>query len=107
MKYKLQIFCPDDSKIIKRIIDAASNAGAGVMGNYSHTATIFKGVGQWFSEPGAHPAIGKVGTLTQQNEVKIEMHCPGSNAKTVEKAIRKVHPYEEPAIEFIKLEDIN
>lgn len=105
MKYKLQVFCPDDPIIIKKIIDAAAHAGAGVMGNYTHTATIFKGLGQWYSGKGAHPTIGKIGTLTHQREVKIEMHCPMEKAKAVNKAIRKAHPYEEPAIEFIKMEE--
>lgn len=77
------------------------------MGNYTHTATIFKGVGQWFSGKGAHPAIGKVGTLTKQHEVKIEMHCPVAKAKNVDAAIRRVHPYEEPAIEFIRIEKLS
>lgn len=107
MTYKLHIFCPDDPKVIGAIINAASKAGAGVMGKYTKCVTIFKGVGQWYSGKGAHPAVGKVGTLTKSREVKIEMHCAASCAKAVNAAIRKVHPYEEPAIEFLKMEDIS
>ena len=104
--YKLYIFCPDNPKIINKIINTASDAGAGIMGNYSHCATIFKGVSQWKSEKGAHPTIGKVGTVSHVPEVKIEMLCPEEKAEKVKAAIKKVHPYEEPVIEFIKIEEI-
>jgi len=55
---------------------------------------------------GAHPAIGKVGQLSKVDEVKIEMQCEAAKTKAVHEAIRKVHPYEEPAIEFVKIEKI-
>lgn len=106
MKYKLYIFVPDDEKIIRAIIDAASQAGAGVIENYSHTAFIQKGQGTWFAEVGSHPAIGKVGETTTINEAKIEMECPVEVAQAVKKAIAQVHPYEEPGIEFLKMEEI-
>jgi len=61
MTYKLHIYCPDDPEIAEKIINAACLAGAGIMGNCSHTAFIHKGQGQWKPLPGAHPAIGKVG----------------------------------------------
>ena len=101
--YKLHVFCPDKQKTIDSIIDAASTAGAGIMGNYTHCAFIIKGTGQWKPEPGAHPTIGTVGAMSQIAEVKIEMQCPDDKVDAVDSAIRKVHPYEEPAIEFLKL----
>jgi len=103
---KLYIFAPDKPEIVEKIIDVASSAGAGVMGNYSHCAFVSKGTGSWFAKKGAHPTIGKVGELTTSAEVRIEMECPEEIARNVEKAIRKVHPYEEPAIEFLKIEDM-
>lgn len=106
MTYKLHIFCHDDPEVIERIIDAASKAGAGIMGNYTHCATVFKGEGQWYSLPNAHPNIGTPGTLSKEREVKIEMHCPKNKAKAVLAAIKRVHPYEEPAIEFIRMEEV-
>lgn len=106
MDYKLQVFCPDDPLLIERIINAIDAAGGGKMGNYSHTAFILRGTGQWKSEPGAHPAIGKIGELSQVPEVKLEMRCEKSKAKAVLAAIKSVHPYEEPAIEFSNLEEV-
>lgn len=104
--YKVHIFCPDTPELISKIIDAASHAGAGVMGNYTHTAFISKGIGQWMPHEGAKPAIGKIGSLSKVPEVEIEMLCEESLASSVKSAIRSVHPYEEPAIEFVELKEV-
>lgn len=106
MKLKFFVFCPDEEKVISDIINAASEGGAGVIGNYSHNAFITKGWGNWKSEEGSNPTIGKVGEVTRVNEVKIEMERPAEKAKEVTSSIRKVHPYEEVVIDFVKLEDI-
>lgn len=74
------------------------------MGKYTHCAFVIKGNGQWKPGRGAHPAIGKIGKISDENEVKIEMECPDDKVKAVNNAIRAVHPYDEPAIEFLKLE---
>lgn len=105
MKYQLFVFCPDDEKVIDKIIEAASTAGAGVVGNYSHCAFVTRGRSQWKTEPGAHPHIGEVGKLSKIIGAKIEMPCPDDKRLAVEKAIRNVHPYEEPDIQFIRLEE--
>ena len=107
MKYKFFVYCPYNEKLINKIIDAASDTGAGILGNYSHNAYIVKGLGNWKSEIGSHPTIGKVGQITRIEEARIEMDCPAKLAKQVEKAIRKVHPYEEPDIFFVKIEEIS
>lgn len=106
MKLKIFVYCPGEEKVINNIINAAAEAGAGVIGHYSHNAFIIKGQGNWKPEVGSDPTIGKVGEITRVNEVKIEMECPAEKAKVVESAIKRVHPYEEVEIEFIKLEDI-
>lgn len=98
--------CPNNKKLIDRLIDAASKAGAGRAGNYSRVATVSKGYGTWKSEKGAHPNIGKVGKISKVPSVTIDMPCPDSKLKAVYLAIKKAHPYEEPLIEIIKLEDI-
>jgi hypothetical protein len=88
------------------LINAMSGAGAGIIGNYSHNAFITSGMGNWKSEEGAHPTIGEVGKMSREPENKVEMICPEEKLEAVIKAIRKVHPYEEPAIDVIKLFDI-
>ena len=106
MRFKFLVYCPDDEKVIKKIIDAASKKGAGVYGNYSHVAFITHGEGNWKSEKGAKPFQGQVGETTRELVAKIEMPCPAKMAKPIAQAIRKVHPWEKVDIEFIRLEEI-
>jgi len=100
---KLFVFSPDNDEVINSIIKAATTEGAGVIGNYSACAFITKGLGNWKSEEGAHPTIGEVGKMSREPEVRIEMLCPEESASAVKKAIKSVHPYEEPEIDFIEL----
>ena len=99
--YKIFVFVPIDSTDI--IINAAAEAGAGKIGNYSHCAFITKGKGNWKSLEGAHPTIGTVGKMSREPENKIEMLCPEYKLKDVIAAIKKVHPYETPVIDVIGL----
>jgi hypothetical protein len=104
--YKLFVFSPDKEEVIYSIMEAASEAGAGVIGNYTRCGFYSKGTGNWKPETGAHPTIGKVGEYSHEPEVKIEMICPEEKVHAVKKAIKNVHPYEEPEIDFIELIDV-
>ena len=98
---KIFVFVPKDQT--ESLISAMGNAGAGIVGNYSHCAFITSGKGNWKSEEGSHPTIGKVGEMTQIEENKVEMLCEESKLYAVLEAIHKAHPYEEPEIDVIKL----
>jgi len=58
MKLKFFVFCPKDEKVIADVINAASEAGAGTIENYTHCAFITQGFGNWKSEEGSNPTIG-------------------------------------------------
>ncbi len=105
MKYKVFIFCPDDQALIQKLITVASEAGAGVMGDYTQTAFINRGQGTWLPGPNAHPHIGKVGEVSLVNEAKIEMECEAEHVTAVYEAVKAAHPYEEPGIEFFAMTD--
>jgi hypothetical protein len=57
---KLFVFCPDDEKTIFSKINAAADAGAGILGNYTHTCFFTKGTGNWKSEEGSNPMIARL-----------------------------------------------
>ena len=100
---KLFVFVPDAEEVIRAVITKASEAGAGAIGNYSCCAFITKGMGNWKSEEGSHPTIGSVGNMSREPEVRIEMICSDEKAGAVKAAIKSVHPYEEPEIDFVTL----
>ncbi len=76
------------------------DAGAGVLGNYHHASFSTRGIGRFTPSLGAHPAIGKIGKMSEVEEEKIEVICQKEQVKKVVAVIRKVHPYEEPPIEI-------
>jgi hypothetical protein len=98
---KLVVQClPDNAD---RVIDAASEAGAGIIGAYRRCAHITHGQGTFFGEEGSNPAVGASGRQEAVSEARVEMILPEDRANAVERAIRKVHSYEEPALDFFTL----
>ena len=81
-----------------KLREAIASAGGGRVGHYTHCSFSVKGVGRFKPEDGAHPAIGKVDQLEEVTEERIEVTCEEDHLHNVIAAIRKVHPYEEPAI---------
>lgn len=82
---------------------AMGDAGAGVLGNYTHASFSVRGVGRFLPGEGAHPAIGEVGKMEEVEEERIEVICQKEKLKAVVEAIRKAHPYEEIPLEIYKL----
>lgn len=61
MQLLYKIFVTGPESHTDRIIEAMSAAGAGVVGNYTHCATITKTMGNYMPTQGADPYIGHVG----------------------------------------------
>lgn len=101
---KIAVFVPDTHTDIVR--EAMGKAGAGIIGNYSFCTFSSKGVGRFKPEKGASPHIGKIGKLEEVIEERIETVCPREKLQDVIKAIKKVHPYEEVALDVYPLENI-
>jgi hypothetical protein len=102
--YKVCFFVPENSAEVVKL--AMFNVGAGRIGNYEHCSFETKGVGQFKAMEGANPAIGSVGLLEKVVELKIEMVCADHLIKDVIKAMKSVHPYEMPAYDVFKMEDL-
>ena len=54
---------------------------------------------------GADPAIGRIGILEEVEEERIEMVAPEASIGKILKAIVAAHPYDEPAIHVLPMED--
>lgn len=98
---KIVVFVPTTHTDAVR--DAMGNAGAGIIGNYSHCTFSAKGVGRFKPSEGANPAIGEVGKLESVEEERIETVCPKDKVKEVMAAIKQVHPYEKVALDIYPL----
>jgi hypothetical protein len=100
---KIVVFVPTSHSDIVR--KAMGDAGAGVMGNYTHCTFNSKGFGKYLPGEGAKPFIGEVGKFETVEEERIEIVCPRNIVKQVIEAMKKVHPYDEVAFDIIPLLD--
>lgn len=101
---KIVVFVPETHTDVVR--QAMGNAGAGVIGNYSYCTFSSKGIGRFRPESGANPHIGELGKCEEVIEERIETVCPREKLEEVIKAIKKVHPYDEVALDVYPLENI-
>lgn len=102
--YKLAVFIPESH--LEEVKTAMFEAGAGKIGNYQHCCWQVKGQGQFMAVDGANPFIGAIDSLEAVNEYKVELVCKGDRIREVISAMKQAHPYEEPAYDVIKLEDL-
>lgn len=101
-RYKIVLYVPESHADALR--EAVGVAGAGKIGNYSHCTFTVKGIGRFKPLEGANPTIGEVGKLEEVIEERIETVCEEDILKGVLKAIKDVHPYEEPATDVYPIE---
>lgn len=98
---KLVVFVPITHAGIVR--EAMGEAGAGVVGDYKYCSFSVKGTGRYIPLENAHPFIGKVGKLEEVEEERIETVCYKKDLEKIITAIKKVHPYEEVALDVYPL----
>lgn len=98
---KIVVFVPITHADIVR--KALGDAGAGEIGKYSYCSFSSRGIGRYKPLEGAKPTIGEVGKLEEVEEERIEVVCPKNKAKEVIAAMKKVHPYEEVALDIYPL----
>jgi hypothetical protein len=102
--YKLTFYIPvEHADTVK---DALFAAGAGKIGNYACCAWQVLGEGQFLPLAGSNPQKGEPNILEKSAEYKVEMVVADQFIKAVVAQLRKVHPYEEPAYQVLKVEDI-
>ena len=104
MHYKIHTNVPKDA--LDAVREAMGNAGAGIIGNYTHCSFTMPGVWYFLPMQWAHPVIWNVWTMEQVEEWRLEVVCSAEHMSAVLAALRQSHPYEEPPIEIYKLEDI-
>ncbi len=88
-----------------KVRQAIGEADGGKVGNYSFCSWSVRGTGRFLPGEGAHPAIGEVGKPEEVEEECIEVNCADELVADVVSAIRRTHPYEEPAIDIYPLEN--
>jgi hypothetical protein len=98
---KLVVFVPADA--LDAVRDAVFAAGAGRIGGYERCAWYTEGTGTFRALPGASPTVGEVGTDERVPEVRLETVFLSEHRDDVIAALRRAHPYEEPAFDVYEL----
>jgi len=98
---KLVVFVPPDAA--DKLATALFAAGAGRIGNYSCCSFRSPGTGTFFGQTRSNPAVGRAGQLERVDELRLETVVSKDRIEAVVRALRSVHPYEEPAFDLVEL----
>lgn len=98
---KIAVFVPEEA--VEDVRNAMAEAGAGVIGQYTHCSFRTPGIGSFVPLETARPYIGKAGRLEEVEEYRLEMICAASWADNVITAMLEAHPYDEVAYDIYQL----
>lgn len=102
--YKLCYFVPESH--LEETKNALFMAGAGRIGDYDSCAWQCQGQGQFRPLDGSQPFLGQSGQLETVSEYRVELVCEDSVIKSAIAALKQAHPYEEPAYDVFRMEDL-
>ena len=101
MNRKLVVFVPREA--LDAVRDALFTAGAGRIGNYEHCSWYTEGTGTFLGGEGTSPNVGRAGREERVAELRLETVFPADRQDDVLTALRRAHPYEEPAFDVYEL----
>ena len=100
-RHKLVWFVPEEALDATR--DAVFSAGAGRIGDYERCSWYTAGTGTFLGGEGTEPTIGAAGREERTPELRVETVFPEERQGEVVEALRRAHPYEEPAFDVYPL----
>ncbi len=104
-QYKLVVFVPEDFR--EKILTYLFNAGAGTIGDYTDCSFSSEGTGTFFGNEFTNPRVGKKNNLEKVSENRLEVLVNKWDLNNVLTALKKSHPYEEPAFDIYPLKNEN
>ena len=101
MNRKLVVFVPAEA--LDAVRDAVFEAGAGRIGEYERCSWYTDGTGTFFGGEASDPTIGERGREERVPELRLETVFPEERHEAIVAALRRAHPYEEPAFDVYPL----
>ena len=101
MNRKLVVFVPAEA--LDGVRDALFEAGAGRIGDYERCSWYTEGTGTFFGGEATDPTIGERGREERVPELRLETVFPEERHGEIVAALRRAHPYEEPAFDVYPL----
>ena len=87
------------------LMDSLEEAVEPLFPKYSRAFCYWPVKGTWRTLEGAQPYDGSVGEITVADEMRLEFAVNPEDLEKAVDTIRRVHPYEEPAIDVIPMAD--
>ncbi len=100
---ELTTFVPRE--YLLQVQESLWQAGAGKLGAYESCSFICEGKGTFRPLATAKPFLGAVGSMSEEEEVRLSVVLPSANVGAVVKALLEAHPYEVPAYSLVALEN--
>ena len=101
MNRKLVVFVPRES--LDSVREAVFAAGAGRIGDYERCSWYTEGTGTFLGGESTLPSVGQPGREERVAELRLETVYPANREAEVVAALRRAHPYEEPAFDLYPL----
>jgi hypothetical protein len=98
---KLVVFVPAEA--LDAVRDAVFAAGAGRIGDYERCSWYVEGTGTFLGGETTTPTLGERGREERVSELRLEIVFPEERHDAVLAALRRAHPYEEPAFDVYPL----
>lgn len=99
--FKLEIFIPESH--FRPLQKALQEVDAGHIGNYDSCLSYSRVIGTWRPLEGTNPFIGTENEISEEPELKVEVTVKAEKLEETVRAVKAVHPYEEPVINVIPL----
>lgn len=100
--YKLVVFVP--ASHTTAVAEAIFQAGGGRIGDYEKCSFRSLGEGSYLPREGATPFAGRVGELSSEPEIRLEIRVPESRLTAALAAMHEAHPYQEVAYDVLPTE---
>jgi hypothetical protein len=91
------------AEALDAVRDAVFEAGAGRIGEYERCSWYTEGTGTFLGGETTDPTIGERGQEERVPELRLETVFPEEQHEDVVAALRRAHPYEEPAFDVYPL----
>ncbi|MCT4632893.1 MAG: Nif3-like dinuclear metal center hexameric protein [Firmicutes bacterium] len=101
--YKIVVYIPEEN--LDEFRGKILASGVGTIGNYDSCSFSSSGVGTFRPLENSNPYLGKQGEMEYVKEYKFEFMAGQDQLNSVVDKIKKYHPYEEVAIDIIKIEN--
>lgn len=99
--YKVAVTTPESH--LQSIMDALDGVVTPIYPGYDHVFSWWPVRGCWRTLEGSDPYNGRVGEITYADEFRLEFAVRKGELGDAVEAIRRAHPYEEPAIDVIPM----